>query len=166
MSRPLLGELLAVLDSQAGELRRLLSLLEEQQQALVRADTDAVIDVTGRQEPVVQKLLGLEAERRSVLGRLAAALGADARDLTLTRLLGLYPDPPAGLARLGRELRALGEGLRALNARNGFLIDRSLGYLERLFGHLVTALAPAPIYAASGRAAPAAPPRGLVDRRA
>lgn len=166
MGSPLFGELLAVLGAQASELRRLLPLLEEQQRALVRADAGAVMDLTRRQEPLIRKLLGLEAERRSVLGRLATALGADVRGLTLSRVLRLVPDPPAGVARLREELRALGEGLRALNAKNGYLIDRSLGYLERLLGHLVTALAPAPVYAASGRAAPVAPPRGLVDRRA
>jgi flagellar biosynthesis/type III secretory pathway chaperone len=166
MGSPPFGELLAVLGAQASELRRLLPLLDEQQRALVRADAGAVMDLTRRQEPVIRKLVGLEAERRRVLGGLATALGAEARGLTLSRVLRLVPDAPAGLARLGDELRGLGEGLRALNARNGYLIDRSLGYLERLLGQLVTSLAPAPIYAASGRAAPAVEARRLVDRRA
>jgi flagellar biosynthesis/type III secretory pathway chaperone len=166
--RQILDELIAVLSAETAELRRLLPLLEDEQAALVRGDAAAVLEMLRTQEPVIRRITGLEAERRAVLLRAAAAAGERADALTLRELMRRVPRPPAGLAALRADLRALLERLLALNARNGFLVERTIGHVQRLLGALVSAAGAAtvPTYAATGQAAAPGPLLRLVDRRA
>lgn len=161
-------DLMAVLAAEAGECRRLLPLLEDQERALLRADARTALDLFKQQEPVALRLAQLEKGRRMLVGRLAAALGVDGEGLTLAKLLARVPDPPAGLTSLRAELRDLLDRLGALTRRNGFLVERSLWYVQRLLNHLVSSLAlgAPPTYAATGRAAHAVPALTFVDRRA
>ncbi len=160
-------DLAALLGAEARELRRLLTLLKEQEGALLRGDAAALAGLGGLEEAFVRRLGLLEDQRRSLVERLAGDLGVPP-PLTLSALLRLLPEPPPRLIALRVELRDLLGRLSALNKRNGFLAERSVGYLDRLLTHLLAVLAPAttPTYARDGRAGRAAPVLRLVDRRA
>ena len=161
-----MNELTTVLEAEARELRRLGPLLEAQEAALKHADTGALASTLRDQEVVLRALALLECERRTHVARLAETLGESPEALTLSRLLAHVPDAPAALRALRRDLAELLERLRAIAARNRFLIDRSLVYLERLLSCLGSSLAlgPAQTYAASGRAPAVMPRLRLVDR--
>lgn len=161
-------DLTALLAAEARELRRLLALCEEQERVLLRGDAATLAGLTTLEESLVRRLALLEDQRRALVGRLARDLGTAPGALTLSGLLGLLPEPPPRLVALRDELHGLLGRLRALNERNGFLVERSLGYLDRLLNHLLAALSPgsAPTYAPNGRTGRAVPVLRLVDRRA
>lgn len=162
-----LEELAAVLGAQARELRRLLELGEEQERTLLRGDAAALNALTARQETLARRLARLEDQRQTLVGRIARDLGTDPAALSLSALLRLLPEAPPALATAREEMRGLLGRLVALNARNGFLAERALGYLDRLLGHLLATLAPGvPTYASNGLTARAAPALQLFDREA
>ncbi len=160
-------ELLAVLRDEAAEIARLLPLLDEQEQALVHGDTATLLTLLERQEPVLRRLTALEGERRAAARRLARQLGLGGEGVTFARLLG-SGTAPDGLETVHDDLRGLVDGLYARHARNAFLVERSLGWVERLVEHLVTALGlgPTATYASGGRRAPAVTSLRLLDRQA
>lgn len=163
-----LEDLTALLGAEARELRRLLTLLEEQERVLLRGEATALAGLSTLEEALVRRLALLEDQRRALVGRLARDLGMAPAALTLSRLLSLLPEPPPRLPALREELGGLLGKLRALNARRGFLVERSLGYLDRLLNLLLAALSPgaAPTYAQDGRTSRAVPALQLVDRKA
>jgi flagellar biosynthesis/type III secretory pathway chaperone len=163
-----LEDLTVLLGAEVRELRWLLALLEEQERVLLRGDATALAGLTTLEATLVRRLALLEDQRRVLVGRLARNLGAAPATLTLARLLELLPEPPPGLPALREELGGLLGPLRVLSARNGFLVERSLGYLDRLLSHLLAALSPggAPTYAPDGRTSRAVPALRLIDRKA
>jgi flagellar biosynthesis/type III secretory pathway chaperone len=163
-----LDDLADILTAEAAELRRLLPVVEDAQQALLRADAPGLAACLERQEAPLRNLARLEIRRRALLDGAARMLGHDRDALTLSRLLAFAPRSPARLTRLREELAPLLDRLGALTRTNAFLVERSLGYVERLLGQVFALMGttPAPTYAATGRAAPPAPGVGLVDREA
>jgi len=164
----LLDELIAVLVAEAQECRRLLPLLEDQERALLRADAATLAMLLAKQEPIAQRLADLERGRQKLAHRLAGALELGDEALTVSKLITLFPEPEHRLARLRAELQALLTRLGRLNSRNGFLVERSLGYLERLFNQIMSAMAQAaaPTYAATGRTGRSVPALRFLDRSA
>ena len=150
----LLDELIAVLVAEARECRQLLPLLEDQERALLRADAGALVALLGQQDVIAR--------------RLAGALDLGAEPLTVSKLIALFPGLAARLGRLREELQAVLTRLGRLNTRNGFLVERSLGYVERLFNQLMSAVAQAaaPTYAATGRTGRPVPALRFLDRSA
>jgi hypothetical protein len=164
----LLDELIDVLVAEAQECRRLLPLLEDQERALLGADASALAALLSRQEPGARRLVELERGRQELVRRLHGMLDLGDEPLTVSRLIALFPEPRQRLARLRAELRGVLGEIGRLTARNGFLVERSLGYLERLFNQLMSAAAQAaaPTYAATGRTGRPVPALSFLDRSA
>lgn len=163
-----LDELIAVLVAEAQECRRLLPLLEDQERALLRADAAMLVALLGKQEPIARRIADLERGRQTLVSRLAGALALPDEALTVSKLITLFPEPSPRLARLREELQAVLTRLGRLNSRNGFLVERSLGYVERLFNQVMSAVAQAasPTYAATGRTGRPVPFLRFLDRSA
>ena len=132
--------LLGVVADEVAEFRRLLPLLD--------AETSA-----------------LDAERRLLAARTAAALGVPVADVTLSRVAALAPGAAGSIART--EVRALLERAGVVARKNRFLLDRTLSYFDGLLGavHAATGADPG-TYAGTGRAARPAAPRARLDREA
>lgn len=164
----LLDELIAVLVAEAQECRGLLPLLEDQERALLRADAEALVTLLGQQDVIARRLAELERGRQKLAHRLADALDLGDEPLTVSKLIALFPGLAARLGRLREELQAVLTRLGRLNTRNRFLVERSLGYVERLFSQIMSAVvqAAAPTYAATGRTGRPVPALRFLDRSA
>ncbi len=164
----LVDDLAEVLSAQTTELRALLPLLDEQQAALLRADSRQVAELLGRQEALIARLLKLEKRRRAAVVALAAQLGLEPRHVTISALLALVPRAATVLGALRDELRRLVTTLDRLSRRNAFLLDRVMTYVDGLVRTLMAGAAePLPLYVASGRTTGLPPTAArLVDRRA
>ena len=162
-----LDDLTDVLSAQADELRTLVPLLDEQQNALTRADSAQVASVMFRQAPIMKRLLKLDQRRQALAIAIAAQAGLPTSRVSLSALLARLPAAPAALSTLQVELRQLLEGIAVRTRRNAFLLERAVSYVEGLV-RIITAPAaePAPVYVATGQPAarPAAP--RLLDRNA
>lgn len=162
----LVDELEVVLAAQARELRGLVSLLREEERALLLADRVAVAALGERKAEQVRRLAELERRRAAILRELSAALGDASRTLTLSELVRRLPRPTPALPQARHELRGLLDRALAQSARNGFLVERTLGWLRGLLGEIASSLAPGPTYAESGRPVQPGLALHLLDRQA
>jgi flagellar biosynthesis/type III secretory pathway chaperone len=164
---PRVEELTTVLAAQRDGLRTLVSLLEEQEAALTRADAPGVSALMIRQDPVLRGLLRLEQRRQGLLKALAPDLGLDPERPLLSALAARVPAASAALTALGTELRRLLETLDVRNRRNAVMLERAVACIEGLVRAVMSVgHEPSPVYAASGRPARPGPPARLVDRSA
>jgi flagellar biosynthesis/type III secretory pathway chaperone len=164
---PRVAELVSVLTAQRDALAAMVSLLEEQEGAITRADAPGVERLMTRQEPVLRDVLRLEQRRRALMQDLATELGLDARRPSLSALVARLPGASASLADLGTEMRRLLQVLDTRNRHNTVLLDRAVSCLEGLVRAIMSiGAAPAPVYAASGRPAHQGAPARLVDKSA
>jgi flagellar biosynthesis/type III secretory pathway chaperone len=162
-----LQDLTDVLTAQAAELRGLVSLLDDQQAALTRADTAAVAALVSEQAPILRRLLQIDRRRQAVAMALARHLGIDPGPPSLTALLARIPSPPRAITALQAELRDLLVAVDRRNRRNAYLLQRAIACVDGLMRAVAgPPPEPAPVYAATGQpaAVPAAP--RLLDRSA
>jgi flagellar biosynthesis/type III secretory pathway chaperone len=158
------------LSAQAGELRALMPLLDEQHDALTRADSAAVADVLVRQDPILRRFLRLDQKRQALATALATQAGLPAVDVALSALLGHLPGAPAtvaALTTLRAELRQLLEAAAARNRRNALVLDRATAIIAGLVRAVMAPPPePAPVYVATGRPARRSADSRVLDRRA
>jgi hypothetical protein len=158
-------ELARLLSDEIDLIEALEPHLAAEEGALRAADASRVLDVIGRATPLTARLAEIESRRRALVERLGAALGGEPRRLTLDRLATLVPEAAPEVRRLrARMQRSLGRVL-ARSRKNEALVDRAVGFVERLLTALAGPLAMpvTPTYAASGRVRGAATvPRRLV----
>ena len=165
MTSPI-DELVAVLVVEREEYARLIPLLAEEERVLVNAEAATLTEITSRREALVVRLARLERDRRTALGRVAAALGVDPRELSLSRLLEVYPAHAPVLRSVADDLRAVLGPLLERHRRNRFLAERTLTWLRGLFAGLAAALVPKSTYTRSGQSDRPVEGLQLLDRRA
>jgi hypothetical protein len=159
-------ELVAVLLAEARAYRQLVPLVEEEQRALVGADTRALADLARRREAWLAGLAKLERDRQAAVGRLAAAFGVEPASLTVSRLLELSPGSAAALAPVQAELAGLLTGLLERHGRNRVVAERTLACLRALFARMASALTGGSTYTLSGRSGQSLGHLRLLDRQA
>jgi flagellar FlgN protein len=159
-------DLVAILLAEAREYRRLVPLLEEEERVLVRADAAALADVSARRQALLVRLARLEGDRLTALGHVAAAIGAEPRTLTVSRLIELAPASASSLEAVREELGGLLHHLLAHSSRNRAVAERTLGYLRGLFASVVSALSTEPTYSPAGRSDRPLEELRLLDRHA
>lgn len=123
----LLGSLLSVLRKEIevyGELAQAIALEKD---VLRKPSLESLHESNARKETCILKTRLLEEVREKTVGRIASALGVDARGLKLQAIL---PHAQGGLGLLlrdcHRELRSLVDRIQEDNLRNRNLLDASL----------------------------------------
>ncbi len=108
-----------------------LDYLNQQQEALVANDIEALEQVTAQQEELAQKTTDIEQQRRNLVADISVDLNRNQDDLNLTELMKLVN------AQQSEELHALQETLLNLHTQiseqktqNDFLIRKSMEYLN------------------------------------
>lgn len=154
-----------VMTSQQDILRAMRVLAEQQQQAIVANDVEALTDVVERQQQLVEHLDALETERMTALVAIAAATGLPADTLNVTAIAATLPvDRAAALTRQGHDLRAEAVALQQLQDVNERLLERSRALVDRWLHYLRSVLSGS-IYTASGEH-PGTPGARSLDRSA
>lgn len=161
-----LDALVSALATETQSLRDLLDLLQEEERLLRLGDTAGLTAVTARKDDWSGRHATLERERSRALQRVAVTLQTGPAPLTLARLAQLAPNSTPPLGALRRELLALVEQLATLNARNRFLIARSLAHLHGFLSTLASTGALAPTYGPDGPVGLPLSPHRFIDRRA
>jgi hypothetical protein len=164
----LVNELLGVLGDELASIAALEPIVEAEERALTRADADGVMAAAQHGEALARRLRGLADRRARIVDHLSRALAMPPRDLTLSQLALSAPDAAPRLEALRVPLRLALERTLRRTRRNAALVDRALGFVDRLAAHLTSARAfpGAATYAASGRVAGGACEARRLDRQA
>lgn len=162
----LLHDLVALLSQEAAEYRQLLTLLEDEERALLAGESGRVVELTKRKETLALEIKVLEEARATLMGRLAAELTVPVESVTLTGLLDLAPaDEVPSLRELRDELSDLTRRLFETNRRNGFLLERSLAHVRGALALLTSLVTQQPTYEPTGRLFGSGSAVTIFDRR-
>jgi flagellar biosynthesis/type III secretory pathway chaperone len=133
-SRISVADLRAVIGTLAREvdlLWRLCSVLEAEQQALIKGDVEHLGEHVELQMALIKEVAALEEERRALAGDPGPA-GGDGKPMKLEALLDGAPDEEAAsLNTIRTALREVVDALGRVNANNSMLIKQSLSYIDR-----------------------------------
>jgi flagellar biosynthesis/type III secretory pathway chaperone len=135
------------LQAELAGYRALLDVLHREQDALRRADADALPALAAAKQREVQALANLATARGDVL----AAAGLAATRVAAEAVLVEGGADPAAVTASWAELEALVAEARRVNAQNGVLIDVQQSYFSRALAALSGAVGQDAVYGADGR---------------
>src|SRR6476660_8136637 len=122
---PALGHLIAVLRAQADSLEQALQLTERQTDAIVRRELERINELS-RSREVEERRVGFAAE-------LAAAIGVDVGDSTLSTLAAALPTHEANaLLRAGETVIRAVEKLARRSVANRQLLEHELAVIDQV----------------------------------
>jgi flagellar biosynthesis/type III secretory pathway chaperone len=136
----LFEEFLDVLGAQAALYQSMLSVLDEENEAIIRANLEKVIEVNGEKNALVLKIQNLENQRLHMLRSLSDALGNPVKCLTLGKLSQVMEEPysrrleacRSSLLPLIEKVRKANDGNKSLLAHSIELVKGSMGLLNSL----------------------------------
>jgi flagella synthesis protein FlgN len=137
------------LQAELAALQAFCETLRAEQDALLRADVDALLELSQRKTEQVERLSALAGVRSAFLE--AHDLAADRRGMA--QWLATHPKAdPSGLAALWQQLLDSAAQARALNQRNGGLIDLRLQHNHAALSTLQAAARRHALYRPDGQA--------------
>lgn len=148
----LLDSLADVLWKEVEVYRELREAVAQECRVILKPSMEALHESNSRKETCVLKTRLLEEVRTSLAGRIAARLGMDEGEITLSGLLShASPQQRKRLAECQSILKALVTEIAGMNSRNGLLIESSLRFNEGAMNFLANMISSGPTYAESGR---------------
>jgi flagellar biosynthesis/type III secretory pathway chaperone len=147
-----LDELTALLGQAITHHRRLLNLLQAEQEAVIAARPETLAAVTEQKAILIQALRDVECRRIKLMGRMASILGQSGQDLSLKRLAAAVEPPAAGqLLAIRRQLARLIDDIRRENRINQALLGDSLRFVRSTLQHMRQLIQPHSVYSQDGQ---------------
>jgi len=148
----LLDEFLDVLKLHAELYGSLLSVLEEEQGAIIESRPEMLNDVNTKKKALVSKIQNQEDRRLNILKRLSDVLKCPVQDLTLTKLSQLTEGPHSNRLNTSRaNLVSLLKMVREANDNNRSLLTHSAGLVKGSMVLLNNLIASNAVYYRSGK---------------
>ena len=124
-----LRTVIATLTREVDLLRRLCSVLEDEQATLVAGDVGRLKANVESQISLVREIAQIEEERRALVGAGGRAGGPPVK---LAALMEIAPEEEAAsLGSIRDALRDVVEALGRVNTHNSLLIKQSMGYIDK-----------------------------------
>jgi hypothetical protein len=145
----LIFELETLLEQLVGEHEKLIELIDRQQSAMKTMDLAAMEQAARQQDLLRQRIAGIEARRRNVVGQLAKLHGL-AQAPTLKQLGAFYPAHQKQLLAARVRLLEVMEQVASRNYVAGRLAGAVLGHLNTVVRLLAGAAQQAGVYTKNG----------------
>jgi flagellar biosynthesis/type III secretory pathway chaperone len=144
-------EMTGLLRAEAGLYEKLLTVMGQERQALIRFQPAEAAAGTAEKEKLLQRMDDLEKERVALVDVLARDLGVPAAALTLEFLAQRSPEPLSGELRRCREVlgRLVGR-LREENRRSNALCCNAVELLQGAYRLLQGFMVNVPVYHCRG----------------
>ena len=145
-------DFLDLLDGEAALYRSLLSVLEEEKNAIIGSNLGELGKTGKEKEKLFIKIRIIEEQRQIMIKNLAESLRCSPRDLTITKLAEFVETPYAvRFKRLCSDLLPLAKTIRDANDGNKALLRHSVELVRSSFAFLNTLIAANAVYHRSGR---------------
>jgi len=173
-----------LLEQEIAAYSQLLQIEREKEQAIIRNDADALLEILSREEPAVAHANELERrilEARDALARQVGISGKPASaclpdrpesthadgHLTLREIIAaLEPPRSERLESLRVKLFGFAEEIRRINQTNYLLLKQSIELLDEVISAILGEAAPVNTYEPDGRVQPGADRSGALSVRA
>lgn len=148
----LLDKLLRILEEQVAIFKTLLTILKEEESAIVLSDFKMLNEILKKKEDEVLKHRFLEVKREKIIQKITPYMGVSASDLTLSNLAKRIDEPYARqLRECCDELEKLMQAIHTINRKNKTLVERSLQLVKDSLSLLDNIITPSPVYYNTGR---------------
>ncbi len=150
-SNPLKQRLLRVLDKECFWYEKILGLLKEKTDILVKNDVEALRKNTVVMNEHLTALDALETQRKEILKEISACEYIPREDLSLGKIAQFWDEPL--LLDRQKKLRCLMQDLKSINDRNQRLLNQAEGVFSFLRNLLYSAFADGPVtnYTSEGK---------------
>jgi len=146
-----LEQLIGLLKQETGLYRSLLSVIDQEKEAVGRSDLMALNETGADKDKILFEIQKEEDKRRQVVADLAEKLGYAAPKVTLNGISQLIAEPHAGnLRRVSQEILAVLSQVQAANLRNKQIFEHSLELLRGFFNRLNELVTPNAVYYRTG----------------
>ncbi|GAB4317049.1 MAG: hypothetical protein Kow0074_05400 [Candidatus Zixiibacteriota bacterium] len=153
--RDIVEQLISVVAEEAEHCERILVLLRQQQDSLVRGDIDSLQNNLREQENSLRRSRELERRRRSLVQQVAEAVDLQEESPSLRALIAtLSDDYGRRLSELRISMAAAIERVNKTKEQNRMLIERSLSNINEIIKLLAATNAAVTDYAGPSRKAP------------
>ncbi|MCL2821095.1 MAG: flagellar protein FlgN [Oscillospiraceae bacterium] len=154
--RQRLADLCALLKEQKEVLENMLALSKEERQIIVNGEADKLENVIRLELKELNKLGAIERKRLALHGLIAAELGLQTDEITVTKIAEkAQPDEREAIKKLQTELMPLIEEHAAVNKENRELIKAHVEYSETMLNLMSESEDPLNnMYGGDGKAAP------------
>jgi len=144
--------LISVLRKEIEVCGELHSSLMHEREILAGSSADELHASNARKEACILKAGMLEDARTQLIGKIAATLGLEGREITLSALLSHGGDGrKKELKECRSVLRSLLTGINELNEKNKMFLDASLSHVQRSIDFLGQLIYPGGTYLNTGR---------------
>ena len=145
-----LSKLVDILNGEVDLLRKLYFALKEEQDALVKGDTEGIRDRVEGQIGIIKDLAALEEKRKAAFRELCPEEPPDS-EIKFETILGLAGGGQAEhLESMRSSMRDVLKSLGEVNRQNDVLIRQSMSYIDRTLRALAGDNAGSEVYNASG----------------
>ena len=139
-------------DGQLNLYRKLLDLFHAERSAILASDLEELNRIIMDKEMLLQSIRNAEVARRTIADKLAAELGIDTGEMTISRLADMVPDPQASrIQDKGARLKDLIGEIQVASERNRSLCLHALQFVSGSIKRLSALTRPNKVYHASGR---------------
>lgn len=147
----IMDQLLGVLNQETELYRSMLTVIDKEEDAIMRSALSPLNESGMEKENILKKLRTVEEQRCLLVKKLSEVLGYPYRDLTLSKISQMVDEPFAGrLKQVSTDLSTVLDTLRNANRRNHRLIEHSLELLRGSFNLLSEMMASNTVYYRTG----------------
>jgi len=149
---PLYDPLISVLRKEIEVCGELHASLVHEREILAGSSADELYESNARKEACILKAGMLEDARTKLIGKIAAELGLEGKEMTLSTLLSHGDDRrKKELKKCRSVLRSLLTDINELNERNKLFLNASLSHVQRSIDFLGQLVYPGATYLNTGR---------------
>ena len=143
---------LDLLDGEAALYRALLSVLEEEKNAIIGLNLGELGETGKKKEKLLLKIRTMEEQREIIIKDLAESLGCPPHDLTISKLAEFSEAPySVRFKRLCSDLLPLAKTIRDVNDGNKALLRHSVALVRSSFAFLNNLITANAVYHSSGK---------------
>ncbi len=145
-------DFLNLLDGEVALYRELLSVLEDEKNAIIGSNLGELGKIGNEKEKLLLKIRTIDEQRQIMIKDFAQSLKCSHHDLTITKLAELVETPYAlRFKRLCSDLLPLAKTIRDVNDGNKALLRHSVALVRSSFAFLNSLIAANAVYHRSGK---------------
>lgn len=129
----LVEELINVLEEETGCYRLLLDMADNKKDVIIKGDLPSLQEMTQEEQELAGLLLRLDKKREVIIQDICLVTNKEAKEMTVTKLVGMLAGQPAEQAKLKDVVEALSAVIHPLNTANKLnqqLLEQSLEFVD------------------------------------
>ena len=129
----LLDDLLATMDGETEQYKRLISLNDKKKDSIIYQKLTELESITAQEQAIAEELASLEKKRLSLLNHMAVVMGREGEEITVSWMIDNLSNQPKDQNRLRKakdDLVEAAKTMQTFNKQNQALLSQALEMVE------------------------------------